>query len=210
MVQEHDSYGTIAKYYDRVIEPLNAPLGRIGLELFPVGNGDSVLDVGCGTGVHLEAYAEAGAECHGVDLSPAMLDVARARLGGDARLTIASARSLPHPDATFDLVLASLFLHELDADTRSQVLEEMARVVRPDGRLLVIDYRAGDLRMKGRMWRVVTSIIERLAGRDHFREWRSYLAAGGLPPLVSHELEIEREKIVAGGNLALWLVKRKR
>lgn len=208
MDAQHDSYGTIAKYYDRVIEPLNAPLGKAGLSFHPIGEGDSVLDVGCGTGVHLEAYAQAGARCHGVDLSAAMLEVAENRLGDAAELTLASATHLPHPDAAFDLVVASLFLHELDADTRRKVLDEMARVVRPDGRLLVIDYRVGDLRLKGRMWRGTTTVIERLAGSEHFREWRRYLASGGLPANLPSGLGIEKEKIVAGGNLALWLVKQ--
>ena len=176
------------------------------MELAPAGAGDRVIDVGCGTGNLLAGYAELGATCTGVDLSPAMLDVARSRLP-EADLRVVDATDLPFADASQDLVLASLFLHELDPDTRSAALAEMTRVADPDGRVVVVDYHAGSLRWQGRGWRAFSTVTERLAGRTHYGAWRTYLAEGGLPTMVPSTLAIEQTKLVAGGNLAIWVMR---
>lgn len=203
-----DTYGRIVKFYDRLLEPVNAPLRAIGLRLHPVDESTTVLDVGCGTGTHLDAYVETGAVCHGIDASPAMLDQARGRLGDRAELRFGDATALPYDGGSFDLVFTSFFLHELDPATRAAALREMVRVVRPDGRILAIDYRAGPLRMKGRAARALSTVAERVAGRDHFRNWRTYLRTGGLPAMIPDiGLSVDREKSVSGGNLALWLLR---
>lgn len=205
---DHDAYGRIAKFYDRILEPVNAPLRAIGLRLHPVDDSVTMLDVGCGTGAHLNAYIETGAVCHGIDASPAMLEQARDRLGDRVELRLGDAAALPYDFGSFDLVFTSFFLHELDPETRTAALTEMARVVRPKGRILAIDYRAGSLRMKGRATRALSTVAERVAGRDHYRNWRTYLRAGGIPAMVPDVgLTVESEKIVSGGNLALWLLR---
>jgi ubiquinone/menaquinone biosynthesis C-methylase UbiE len=205
---ERDAYGRIATFYDRLLEPVNAPLRSIGLKLFPTDNSMTVLDVGCGTGAHLEAYVESGASCFGLDASPAMLEQASARLGDRCNLELGDATALPYEDASFDLVFAALFLHELNGSVRAVALSEMARVVKPEGRVLIIDYRSGSLRMKGYIARSLSTVAERIAGRDHYRNWRRYLRSGGIPSMATEAgLSVEREKIVAGGNLALWLLK---
>jgi ubiquinone/menaquinone biosynthesis C-methylase UbiE len=207
----NDTYGWVAKYYDRLLEPMNAPLRPIAFGLCPTDDSMTVLDVGCGTGAHLEPYVASGAECVGLDASPAMLKQATARLGEAADLDLGDATALPYEDASFDLVFTSLFLHELAQDAQLTVLTEMARVARPDGRVLVIDYRAGSLRMKGHVTRAISTVAERVAGRDHYNNWRGYLSSGGLSTLLPRTgLTVEREKIVAGGNLALWLLREDR
>jgi demethylmenaquinone methyltransferase/2-methoxy-6-polyprenyl-1,4-benzoquinol methylase len=203
-----DAYGAIAKFYDRLLEPVNAPLRAIAWKMHPTDGSMTVLDVGCGTGAHLEAYVNSDAECFGLDASPAMLVEARARLGDRAHLELGDATNLPHPDDSFDFVFASLFLHELDADSRAAALSEMARVTKPGGRVLIIDYGAGTLRAKGRVTRAISVVAERVAGRSHYRNWREYLRAGGIPSMApAAGLAVERERIVAGGNLGLWLLQ---
>ena len=206
MPEAVDQYGTFARFYDRVMEPLNAPLGRLALRMHPVGEGDTVLDVGCGTGVHLESYAEAGAACHGVDLSPAMLAVARDRLSDSVQLSVGSATELPHDDNTFDVVLASLLIHELTEADRRHTLASMFRVVKPEGVVVVIDYRSGPLRFKGRLWRTLTSVIERIAGREHFREWSTFLRNGGLAPCLPEDATVVSERVLSGGNLSITIL----
>ena len=204
-----DSYGWVAKYYDRVLEPLNAPLRQLALRQIPTGPGTRVLDVGCGTGAHLEAYAATGASCWGVDLSPAMLTVAEDRLPDAADLRIEDATELPFDTGFFDVVFTSLFLHELDPDARSEALAEMGRVTNPNGNLLIIDYRPGSLRWKGWAWRALSMATERIAGRRHYREWRMYLAEGGMLARLPDHLDVESERVVAGGNLAIWILRHR-
>lgn len=209
MVEPHkDEYGRIARFYDRALEPVNAPLRAIGVKMYATDESMTVLDVGCGTGAHLEAYVDSGAECYGIDASPAMLEQATARLGDRANLELGNATALPHADSSFDFVFTSLFLHELNEGTRAEVLREIVRVTKPEGRVLIIDYAAGALRAKGYVSRSLSVIAERVAGRNHYRNWRQYLRSGGIPAMAPiARLDIDREKIVAGGNLGLWLLK---
>ncbi len=204
-----DTYGRIARFYDTLLEPVNAPLRAIGWKLHPTNSSMTVLDVGCGTGAHLEAYVDSGAECFGLDASPAMLEQAAARLGDRAQLELGDATALPHKDASFDFVFTSLFLHELGNSVRKTALSEMARVVKPDGRVLIIDYYVGSMRAKGYLARSVSMVAERIAGRDHFRNWRPFLRSGGIATMAPKAgISIESEKVVAGGNLALWILRK--
>ena len=204
----HDHYSNIARFYAFALDPLNAPLRTAGLKLYPVGDGDLVLDVGCGTGRLLETYVDAGATCSGIDMSDAMLAEATKLLGDGAELCIGDATAMPYADDSFDLATCSLMIHELDPDIQRDVLSEMGRVAKQSGRLLVVDYRIGSLRLKGRMLRGFSTVAERFAGSTHYANWRRYMRAGGLPSLLSDSgLEVDREKISAGGNLGLWLLK---
>jgi ubiquinone/menaquinone biosynthesis C-methylase UbiE len=169
-----------------------------------------VLDVGCGTGKLLETYADAGATCSGIDLSEAMLGEARKLLGDRADLRMGDATAMPFDDDSFDLAICSLMIHELDPGIQLAVLSEMERVVSPTGRLLIVDYRDGSLRIKGHVLRTFSTVAERLAGSRHYVNWRRYMRAGGLPGLLTDtSLTVDREKISAGGNLSLWLLKQR-
>ncbi len=192
--------------YDRLIEPMQAGVRRVALDLVPPRPEWEVLDVGCGTGTGLALYADAGCRVVGVDVSAAMLERASARLGADAELNHVDPGPLPFNDDRFDLVMTSMVIHEVPDAGRLALVQEMARVVKPGGRLLVIDFRFGTLRgWRGQALRRLLPIIERFAG--HYREYRSYQAAAGIPPLLGAAgLAIERDKIVAGGNLALYVI----
>ena len=201
-----DAYGGIAWFYDRVIEPISAPLRRTTVGLLPITPTTRVLDVGCGTGGLVAAYADAGAVVSGIDLSEAMLEQAKNRVRDRTRLEVGDATALPYADASFDIVVASLMLHELERDTQKKVIRAMVRVTTPGGSIILIDYRVGKLRLKGKGMRVLSTIGERLAGKDHYRNWRSYMATGGMPALLDDlDMTVTREKIVAGGNLSLWI-----
>jgi ubiquinone/menaquinone biosynthesis C-methylase UbiE len=98
--------------------------------------GLKVLDAGCGSGPLAEALRAKGAVVSGFDLSPAMVDLARARLGDDADLRVADLGApLPYPDDAFDLVVASLALHYVE--DWASALAELRRVLKPGGRLTV-------------------------------------------------------------------------
>lgn len=99
--------------------------------------GRRVLDVGCGAGPLTAWMAERGAEVTGIDVSPAMLQLARDRVGDGATFLVADV-SEPLTfagDATFDLVVASLVLHYL-ADWETP-LREFRRLLRPDGAVVL-------------------------------------------------------------------------
>jgi demethylmenaquinone methyltransferase/2-methoxy-6-polyprenyl-1,4-benzoquinol methylase/phosphoethanolamine N-methyltransferase len=115
------------------------------VRLAGVRPGDAVLDVGCGTGnLAMAAKARAGAEgdVRGIDGAPEMVEVARrkaaaAKLG--VEYEVAVVENMPFADATFDIVLSSLMLHHLPGDLKRQGIAEIARVLKPGGRLVAVD-----------------------------------------------------------------------
>jgi ubiquinone/menaquinone biosynthesis C-methylase UbiE len=115
-------------------------LARVG-----VGPGDRVLDVGTGPGyLALTASKLVGPDgsAVGIDASPEMIDRARelaARRGSAAEYLVTSADSLPFGDDSFDVAVSRLVFHHLPSDVKLQALNEMGRVLRPGGRLLIVD-----------------------------------------------------------------------
>jgi ubiquinone/menaquinone biosynthesis C-methylase UbiE len=204
-----DAYKRIAHIYDRLFEPLNHGLRAIGVRMFPPYEGMTVLDVGCGTGVHLEHYQKAGCDVYGIDLSPSMLQVARKRLGEGANLHRGDASNMPYPDKEFDLIIMSTVLHEMSRSVRSAVIKESKRIIKKDGRFLLIDFHQGPIRpLKGWLNKSIITLAEVSAGREHFKNYRDFLANEGLLGLISsHGLSIDKEKIVSSGNMALYLLR---
>lgn len=199
----NDPYRRIARFYDTLVERPNAVMRSIGLAMVPPEEGMTVLEVGCGTGANLVLYRQAGCEVAGVDLSPSMLEVARGKLGETADLRLCDAADMPYEDHSFDLVVAFLTLHEMPTAVRESVMDEMVRVAGPDGRLLVIDFHPGPLRFpKGWLFKSGIVVLEFGAGREHFRNYRDFLARRGVRGLVGNrELTVVREKVLSGGNV---------
>lgn len=204
-----DPYRNYANFYDKIFERMNSGLRKLGLRMFPPSAAMNVLDVGCGTGIHLEMYRTAGCAVYGIDTSPSMLAVARARLGEDADLRLGDATQMPFEDGMFDLVVCMLALHEMDQTVRLSTVQEMLRVLRPSGRILVIDFHPGPVRsLKGWWTKMIIFFSEVAAGRRHFRNYRHFMSIRGLPAIIdSNQLVVDDQKVVGGGTLALYLLE---
>ena len=205
----NDPYRLTSGIYDRLFEPMNRGLRVLGFRMFIPPRRGSVLDVGCGTGIHLEMYKKFQCNLFGIDTSPSMLKIAQARLGEGAQLRLADAAQMPYDPKSFDLVLSMLVLHEMDDDMRTNVLYEMKRVVKDDGRILVIDFHVGKPHpFRGWLSKLIILISEFFAGRRHFRNYRHFMSIGGLPTLTKRcQLEIEKTKIVGDNTMALYLLR---
>ncbi|TYL36736.1 methyltransferase type 11 [Natronococcus pandeyae] len=128
--------------------------GRYRRQLFAAANG-RVLDVACGTGPNFR-YLPETVDLTGVDISPEMLAKARQRLEGldlDGTLSEMDAQALEFPDDSFETVVSSLstctFPDPIEA------LEEMSRVCRPDGQILLLEHGRSDVEPIARLqdWR---------------------------------------------------------
>jgi ubiquinone/menaquinone biosynthesis C-methylase UbiE len=100
-----------------------------------------VLDVGCGQGIDLVRYAQAGADVVGVDITPRHLELARAHLadaGVEGTVVHAEARALPFADDTFDRVSSNGVLHH--TPYLEEALREIRRVLKPGGTARIILY----------------------------------------------------------------------
>lgn len=203
-----DPYKKSAKTYDRYVEPSIAVIRQIGMKMYPPQEGMHVLDVGCGTGTNLMLYHEAGCKVFGIDLSPAMVEVAQKKLGDRAEIRQGDASKMAYPDGLFDLVIGFLTLHEMPSQIRPAVISEMARVMKPYGRILLIDHHPGPFRFpKGWIYRAIILFFEIMAGHEHFKNHRDFLSRKGLPNLISTQnLRVVSKKIVSRGNIALFLV----
>lgn len=139
-----------ANRYDWVVQIMG--LGQAGrlrrktIEFARIAPGERVLDVGCGTGdLTLLAKEHAGstAQVCGLDAAPEMIGVARhkaARQQAEVDFRVGVIEQLPYPDNSFDVVLSSLMMHHLPADLKPIALAEIRRVLRPNGRLVIIDF----------------------------------------------------------------------
>ena len=90
--------------------------------------GERVLDVGCGSGLHLQAFKRKGLDVTGLDPSPDMIDLARKRLGNQAELYPGQAEDLPFEDNAFDVVCLITALEFVD--DAEAALAEALRVAR--------------------------------------------------------------------------------
>ena len=203
-----DPYAKSARWYDSFVEPFARKLRMIGMKMFPVQEGMSVLDVGCGTGTHLGIYKKAGCEVFGIDSSSAMLDIAQAKLGERAELCLGDASQMPFPDESFDLILVIFVLHEMPAPIRSLVISEIKRVMRKSGRLLIMDYHPGSTRFpKGWFYKIVSIVFEILAGGEHYKNYREFMANRGLPPLiVENRFLVDKKRIISVAPVGLYLL----
>jgi ubiquinone/menaquinone biosynthesis C-methylase UbiE len=146
--------------------------------------GEAVLDVGCGTGsMAMVAKRQVGASgrVFGIDASPEMIARATskaARAGIDVRFQQALAEALPFPDAQFDVVLSTLMLHHLPRKIRQQCVRDIRRVLKPTGRVLVVDFAHAQDK---------TSVLRHFHRHGHVdpREIVSALEEAGLRPMVS-------------------------
>lgn len=147
-----DLFAAIAPRYDLINDLQSFGLHRWWkrrlLKLAAVRPGEAALDVCCGTGDVAFALAAAGATVTGFDFSEPMLQVARQRAGRlSGSITPPDFRqgdalNLPFPDAAFDVVTISYGLRNLADFDRG--MRELARVLRPHGRLLVLDFGKPD------------------------------------------------------------------
>jgi ubiquinone/menaquinone biosynthesis C-methylase UbiE len=133
-------YEKEAPIYDRRMGFFERVLFGDGREWVCSRASGEVLEVALGTGRNLPFYPQ-GVWITGIELSPAMLEIARKRaeeLDLDADLREGDAQELPFPDASFDTVVCTLSLCNIPDDRRA--IAEMRRVLRPGGRLLLLDH----------------------------------------------------------------------
>ena len=156
-----DLFGVLAPRYDLINDlqslGLHRRWKRLLAKMAQVQPGQKALDLCCGTGDIAFALHRAGAEVVGMDFSPAMLEVARRRAGKEVlerdaprlEFRTGDVMEIPCAAASFDIVSIGYGLRNLASWERG--LEEMVRVARPAGRLLVLDFG----KPKARLWRTL-------------------------------------------------------
>lgn len=177
-----DEYSLFAPVYDLVLDPFLRPVHE---RIVSLAHGRGVrrcADLCCGTGALACRLGRAGISCVGVDLSRDMLFRATRKQCSGARFLHGDAAASGLQEGAFDLVSICFALHEKPESLRLSILVEALRLLSRDGLLVVVDYSG-----PGNGWwpvRTLASTIERVAGPEHFRNFKNYMARGGLVPLL--------------------------
>jgi demethylmenaquinone methyltransferase/2-methoxy-6-polyprenyl-1,4-benzoquinol methylase len=175
-------FAALPAHYDRVGAALSfgqdprwrrAMVATVG-----AARGDRVLDVATGTGlVSQELVRRYGCEIVGLDQSPQMLDAARARLRRDPELArrvslvAGEAEQLPFDDGAFDHLTFTYLLRYVDDPAAT--LRELARVVRPGGRIASLEFGVPESPVSRALWGAYTRVGLPVLGRAVSREWRA-------------------------------------
>lgn len=121
-------------------------LREVVVKLAHIQPGERVLDVGCGTGtlaILAKTKSDPTVEIQGRDASPEMIERARQKAvqaGVVVDFQTGLVEAIESPDNQFDLVLSSLMVHHLPGDLKARAFAEIYRVLKPGGRLLVVDF----------------------------------------------------------------------
>ena len=161
-----------------------------------------VLEIAVGTGRNLPFYPQE-VRLTGVDLSPAMLAVARQRaqkLGRAVDLRVGNAQALDFPDASFDTVVCTLSLCTIPDDRRA--VAEAMRVLRSGGRLLLLEHVRSPI--------AAVRTLQRLLEPLFVRFWADHLLRDPLDYLASEGLELERVERSAWGIVERLSVRKSR
>lgn len=175
---------------------------RLLVEFSGAAPEDTVLDVACGGGLVVCAFAQVVSHATGIDVTPAMLDRARvlAREKGldNVSWRLGDVGALPYRDASFSIVVSRFTFHHFPDPLA--VLKEMARVCAPRGRVVVADVEASADPAKAAEF----NRMERLRDPSHVRtmpvsELKSLFGAAGLPQPeeTSYELRDALENLLA-------------
>jgi ubiquinone/menaquinone biosynthesis C-methylase UbiE len=142
-IQRWQLAGTAPEVYaEHLVPAIFGAWAPVVVDMAQLRPGQSVLDVACGTGIVALTAAERlgrGGSVTGLDSNPGMLATASARADREVRWQDGDAQALPYPDGSFDRVICQLGLQYFP--DRTVAVREMYRVLRPDGRVVMLVWR---------------------------------------------------------------------
>jgi phosphatidylethanolamine/phosphatidyl-N-methylethanolamine N-methyltransferase len=192
-----------APVYDFIFDWIFAPGRQAAIGHLALGPGDSVLEVGIGTGLNLPLYPET-CRLTGIDLSQEMLDKAVERAHtlamSDVTLKVMDATSMDFGDNEFDTALATYTISAVPDPVA--VLREMRRVVKPGGRIVILNHFRSDRRTMGWLEDLVAPVCTRLG-------WKSNLSMAPLLAQVGLEPELLAKVNLFNGWRLVKCVNRK-
>lgn len=136
---------TYDKYMKKITFGREGKLRKMTVDLALVKQGDNVLEIGCATGsLTIAAKIQTGnqGKVAAIDIIPGMIEVSKEKAKNanlDIDFKLGSIDNIPFPDSQFDVVMCSFMIFHMSEKVRNKGLEEIYRVLKPNGRLLVLD-----------------------------------------------------------------------
>ena len=179
------NYSFTAKIYDPIFYlPLKSIRIAVMNELLKYKE-KVILDLCCGTGNQLNLLSKHGfRKLYCLDISDSMLEIAK-RSNSSIKIYNEDAIKTSFNNASFDVVIISFAIHEKDRNTQQALIDEAYRIIKKDGFMLVVDYVFDNKTTK--FGRIVISMIERIAGREHYINFKSYIQNDGLLSLIEKD-----------------------
>ena len=176
-----DAYSLSATLYDHCLTPLLKKFRTDIRTVIQHRGHRRVLDICCGTGDQLRLLESGTLELVGVDNSEAMLARARKNCGEHTVLHLTDATQLDFPPGHFDCAILSFALHDKHPTQRDLIFSNAKKSVAQGGSLIVTDYSKEPSGLKGfLLGDLLIPVVERLAGKDHYRNYLSWQRDGGI------------------------------
>ncbi|MBE9482087.1 MAG: class I SAM-dependent methyltransferase [Chloroflexi bacterium] len=163
--------------------------------------GSKILDVATGTGGQAFAFAKKGYDVVGIDLSEDMVKVAnKINRYENLKFKVADATSMPFENNHFDVSCISLGLHDMPLAIREKAVEEMARVTKPEGIIVIVDYALP----KNKIGRL---LIYHLSKSYETKYYPEFIDSDLKTLLRKYRIKIEKETpIMFGcGKISKWI-----
>jgi demethylmenaquinone methyltransferase/2-methoxy-6-polyprenyl-1,4-benzoquinol methylase len=144
---DEEYYQYIKKWFNRwapIYDIIDIPLSKVRdkvVDFTNARNDSRILDIATGTGKQAFAFAKNGYDVIGIDLSEDMLKIANKKNKyKNVRFEVADATNMPFENKYFDVSCVSFALHDMPLSIREKVLQEMVRVSKPKGIMVIVDY----------------------------------------------------------------------
>jgi phosphatidylethanolamine/phosphatidyl-N-methylethanolamine N-methyltransferase len=185
-------YEKLASVYDLIFGPTLHPGRLVALERMGIQAGDRVLEVGVGTGINTSLYPR---NCHvtGIDLSSSMLEKARERVTREGlrhvRLLEMDAANLTFEDDAFDIVYAPYLVSVVPDPVK--VVQEMRRVCRPGGRIIVLNHFRSPNRLLAMAERAISPLTVHIGFKSDL-DLPGFLAQANLQPISIEKVNVPK------------------
>ncbi len=184
-------YGKLfAAIYDPVVYPFLTHIRKHTAQIIKQTNAKKIIDLCCGTGNQLKHLKKNGlTDIIGIDISPFMIEKARkGKITVECELK--DATNTEFPSNTFDLAMVSFALHEMPWQNAEKIINEAFRIIKPGGFFLAIDYCITS--KPSVLGRIGRNLIERLAGKEHYNNYKYFIKHGGLAELLKQKKLIKQ------------------
>jgi len=191
----NDDYRRIAKTYDMLFSSTLKQLRQDIRTYIYHKDYHHVVDICCGTGEQLRHLEKSNMQLYGIDSSLAMLEQARKLCSDQVDLHLLDAEQDSFAANSFDCSILSLALHEKHPSAAQTIYKNCHRLLREQGALIIADFNPPPPGILGTLFgRCLIPLIEKCAGREHYRHYAQWIGNGGLETFLT-QLNVTAEVI---------------